>query len=364
MPPATRAPDPCAARNNVASSASDAGISATILPPNRTIARSQAKRDLRKFRGEQQHRRSRRGEFADKRVDLSLGADIDAARGIEAQQRVEAAGEPARDHNLLLIAAAQPADFRSRARIDLQPRDRGFDAGPLRPHPDRPPVRMSRNAGKATFSRIDRCCRSANKRLAGTRTTPARWRRRDGEVSVPCHARRSIPRRSGDAGDAVEQLLLALSFQRRDPQHLAGMELNETSLSSGLRRRLRTSNATCAALGAAERLGASKHAVATARAVSAPSMSETIRSSLPWARSVTPTVTPSRSTVARSHSAETSAMRWEMKITALPRSRQRLTIAKIRSDKIRRQRSRDLVEQEHGRLRGERAGEIDQAQSR
>ena len=48
----------------------------------------------------------------------------------------------------------------------------------------------------------------------------------------------------------------------------------------------------------------------------------TIRSSLPRAVSVTPTVTPSRSTVARSHSAATSAMRCEMKMTALPRSRQ------------------------------------------
>ncbi len=41
----------------------------------------------------------------------------------------------------------------------------------------------------------------------------------------------------------------------------------------------------------------------------------------PRASAVTPTVTPSRSTVARSQSAVTSAMRCEMNITLAPRSR-------------------------------------------
>ncbi len=62
-------------------------------------------------------------------------------------------------------------------------------------------------------------------------------------------------------------------------------------------------------------------------AMSVPNMSDTICSSLPLAVSVTPTVTPSRRTVVRSHSAETSAMRCEIKMTAWPRSRHRRIIS-------------------------------------
>ena len=57
----------------------------------------------------------------------------------------------------------------------------------------------------------------------------------------------------------------------------------------------------------------------------APSIRRTIRSSAPGAMSTTPTVSPSRSTVARSHRAEISMRRWEMKITERPLSRCRPT---------------------------------------
>src|SRR6266446_4263595 len=73
---------------------------------DRTIT---SERDLGKFRSEQQHCGSLSRYFPDQRVDLALRTDIDAASRVEAQQSVEAAGKPTRDHYLLLVAAAQPA---------------------------------------------------------------------------------------------------------------------------------------------------------------------------------------------------------------------------------------------------------------
>ena len=75
---------------------------------DRTIA---SERDLGKFRSEQQHCGSLSCYFTDQRVDLALRTDIDAASGVEAQQSIEAAGEPARNHYLLLVAAAQASQF-------------------------------------------------------------------------------------------------------------------------------------------------------------------------------------------------------------------------------------------------------------
>src|ERR1700730_7224216 len=75
---------------------------------DRTIA---SQRDLGKFRSEQQHRGTPSRQFTDQRVDLALRTDIDAASGVETQQNIEAAGEPARYHYLLLVAAAQSTRF-------------------------------------------------------------------------------------------------------------------------------------------------------------------------------------------------------------------------------------------------------------
>jgi hypothetical protein len=53
-------------------------------------------------------RRAGLGELAQQGVDLALGADVDAARGVEAQHRREAGGQPAGERELLLVAAGQP----------------------------------------------------------------------------------------------------------------------------------------------------------------------------------------------------------------------------------------------------------------
>ena len=305
------------------------GISATTRPPNRTIARSQASAISGKLRSEEQHRRPRRREFPNQSIDLAFRANIDAAGGIEAQERVEPGGEPARDHDFLLVAAAQSAQLRTCAGIDLKAFGRGIYARSLScafqsaPNSKRPP-----KAGNAMFSR--------NRTLLQERQQPV-GRHEDDAFS---NCVRRMPEfqflAMGEdgalivaaiAGDAVEQFLLPLALQRRHAKDLAGIEFERNVVEQAdCGASPRTSSALAhraAPLG----VRSAWRRTRTAPAVSAPSISATMRSSLPCARSVTPTVTPSRSTVARSHKSATSAMRWEMKITALPRSRQCLTIA-------------------------------------
>src|SRR6185503_13148715 len=80
-------PRPCAALSRRASLASPAGISAEIRPPNKTIARSQARRISGS--SEVNRRTDRLGDLAQERIDLLLGADVDAARRVEAEQGLE-----------------------------------------------------------------------------------------------------------------------------------------------------------------------------------------------------------------------------------------------------------------------------------
>src|SRR5436309_12666245 len=70
-----------------------------------------SERYLGEFRSEQQHCGSFSRDFPDQRVDLALRTDIDTTGGVKAQQSVEAVGEPTCNHNLLLVTAAQPAQF-------------------------------------------------------------------------------------------------------------------------------------------------------------------------------------------------------------------------------------------------------------
>jgi hypothetical protein len=49
-------------------------------------------------------------EVCDQAVDLGLGADVDAARGLVEKQHAAAAQKPAGEHHLLLVAAGELAD--------------------------------------------------------------------------------------------------------------------------------------------------------------------------------------------------------------------------------------------------------------
>ena len=59
------------------------------------------------FAGVQKNRRAVRRQFAQEGVNLPFGLNIDAARGIKAQQRAEARCQPPSDRHLLLVAARQ-----------------------------------------------------------------------------------------------------------------------------------------------------------------------------------------------------------------------------------------------------------------
>ena len=62
-----------------------------------------------------------RGEVAHQHIDFGFGADVDAARRFVEDQHLRAEREPLRQHDLLLIAAAQirRLDFDGR-RLDLR----------------------------------------------------------------------------------------------------------------------------------------------------------------------------------------------------------------------------------------------------
>ena len=75
---------------------------------------------FRKLGREQQHGRPRIGHLSQQPINLMLGADIDAACRIKAKQGLKPGSNPSRDHHLLLVAAAQSAQFGSRAGVDLQ----------------------------------------------------------------------------------------------------------------------------------------------------------------------------------------------------------------------------------------------------
>ena len=69
--------------------------------------------------------RAGRRQVAQEDVDLALRADVDPARRVEAEHRPDAAGDPAGDRDLLLVAARQPADLaRRRARRSAASRPR------------------------------------------------------------------------------------------------------------------------------------------------------------------------------------------------------------------------------------------------
>ena len=75
------------------------------------------------FRGVEQHGCARLRQVPQQVVDLPLGTDVDAARGVEAEQRLHAAGDPAGDGHLLLVAAGEAAHLTLGARVDLEPLD-------------------------------------------------------------------------------------------------------------------------------------------------------------------------------------------------------------------------------------------------
>ena len=80
---------------------------------------------FRHFARGDEHAEPLGGELAHARVNLALGADVDAARRLVEQQQARLAEHFLGEHDLLLIAARQRADRRSPARrADVERADR------------------------------------------------------------------------------------------------------------------------------------------------------------------------------------------------------------------------------------------------
>src|SRR5205085_5701952 len=71
---------------------------------------------LRKLRGDHQDAEARRGKLVDERLDFPLRADVDAARRFVEDEELRVLAEPAREENLLLVAARKLAYLLLRAR--------------------------------------------------------------------------------------------------------------------------------------------------------------------------------------------------------------------------------------------------------
>ena len=261
-------------------------------------------------------------EVAQELVDLLLGADVDAARRVEAEHRPDAARDPPGDRHLLLVAAGQAADLGRRAGVDLERRDRRVDLLAFAADVDQPPRRDPR-AERQGDVLADRALHQQRLGAVGRDVDEARPDRvrgmaeRDGH---PIDEQLTAARPLG-AGEDVEQLVLALALERDDAEHLARVELERdvAELRPALRSRASIRGVASSARAPATRAGASAAAAGMSRAMS-PSIRPTIRSSAPSVTSTTPTVTPSRRTVARSQTAAISISRWEMKITERSRA--------------------------------------------
>ena len=160
--------------------------------------------------------------------------------------------------------------------------------------------------------------RSASARSAGTYTSPARmasagWRNETGDaVDEELAAARAGWRRTGcrtaRPGPGPR------GRRRRGPRR--GRARTRRRSACVPARRSRAAMRGASALGGRGRRRCGGRAAAAHRLAAAisPSISATIRSSEPSVTSTTPTVSPSRRTVARSQTAAISISRWEMKM--------------------------------------------------
>ena len=74
------------------------------------------------FGGQHDDRQAGRGELAEQRVDVLLGADVDAARRVVEQEHLRVGGQGAGDDDLLLVTAGQRGDrVLVAAEPDLEP---------------------------------------------------------------------------------------------------------------------------------------------------------------------------------------------------------------------------------------------------
>ena len=178
--------------------------------------------DLRKLGGEQQHGRPGVGHLAQQAIDLMLRADIDAGSWIEAKQGVEPGGNPSCDHHFLLVAAAQPAQFRASAGVDLQPLDGGSDAPALARPANEAPIRWVADKRQGDVLADRALWQEGQKPVRGDQHKA----RRDRvawvvQLQIAALGQDLSPVGAAHPRNAVEQLLLPLALKRRNAKNLS-----------------------------------------------------------------------------------------------------------------------------------------------
>ena len=182
--------------------------------------------DLLQLRGVEQDRGAGLRQVAEQHVDLVLGADVDAAGRVEAEHRPHAAGDPARDRHLLLVAAGEPPHLAPGPGVDLQRRDGAVDLRPLAAEVDQAPAADARREREGDVL-ADRALHQQGLGAVGRDVDEAgpdrvgRMVERDGRA---VHEQLAAARALG-AGEDVEQLVLALALERDDPEHLARVQV-------------------------------------------------------------------------------------------------------------------------------------------
>ena len=158
----------------------------------------------------------------------------------------------------------------------------------------------------------------------------AGWRN---ETGAPSTEQLAAARAFG-AGEDVEQLVLALALERDDAEHLARVQVERDVLQLRARRRARgpTRRGLASAGRRVPRPRARRRPACPRRSCRASARRSAPRS--PSVTSTTPTVSPSRSTVARSQTAAISIMRWEMKMTDRSPPRCRPMTSRTRSVRL------------------------------
>ena len=240
-------------------------------------------------------------------------------------------GDPARDRDLLLVAARQAADLVAGPGVDLERLDGAVDHLPFAREVDEAPL-AEPGVQRQRDVLADRALHQQGVGAVGRHVDDARadgvagMAERhglavDGEVAARSGARARRGCRTARPGPGPRA--------RRRPSDLAGVELERDVLEPG--PRLRPRAASRGFVSAARAAACARSPAPGRRSTTSPSISSTIRSSEPAVTSTTPTVAPSRRTVARSQTAAISIMRWEMKMTQRSPPRWRPTTSSTRS---------------------------------
>ena len=97
----------CSTRSSLASAAGKFAGDPTVLHAHDAVGEPE---DLGQLGRDQQDPDPLLRQRLDQRVDLGLGADVDAPRRLVEDQHLGLGGEPAGEHDLLLVAARELAD--------------------------------------------------------------------------------------------------------------------------------------------------------------------------------------------------------------------------------------------------------------